>query len=114
MHVKCQCEREADANDASFADILSSTMLFAVPLLLVALGGMFSERSGIINIALEGIMIIGALISCLVLCAAYGRLKRLWSRSASTASAWRAVCHSGSGAVGRAVFPAAGLCLCHT
>ncbi len=52
-----------------FADILSSTILFAVPLLLVALGGMFSERSGIINIALEGIMIIGALMSCLFLSA---------------------------------------------
>lgn len=52
-----------------FADILSSTILFAVPLLLVALGGMFSERSGIINIALEGIMIVGALMSCLFLSA---------------------------------------------
>ena len=52
-----------------FADILSSTVLFAVPLLLVALGGMCSERSGIINIALEGVMIVGALISCLVLSA---------------------------------------------
>ncbi len=49
------------------ADILSATILFAVPLLLVALGGMFSERSGVINIALESIMIIGALISCLFL-----------------------------------------------
>lgn len=49
------------------ADVLSGTIIFAVPLLLVALGGMFSERSGIINIALEGIMIIGALCSCLFL-----------------------------------------------
>jgi len=50
-----------------FAGILSSTVLFAVPLLLVALGGMFSERSGVINIALEGIMIVGALMGCLTL-----------------------------------------------
>lgn len=47
-----------------FANIISLTVLFAVPLLLVALGGMFSEHSGVINIALEGMMIIGALFAC--------------------------------------------------
>jgi len=49
------------------ADIIGATIIFAIPLLLVALGGMFSERSGTINIALEGIMIIGALFSSLFL-----------------------------------------------
>jgi ABC-type uncharacterized transport system permease subunit len=40
--------------------LVQQTMFFFIPLLIVALGGMFSERSGVINIALEGIMIIGA------------------------------------------------------
>ncbi len=40
--------------------IAQQTMYFAIPLLIVALGGMFSERSGIVNIALEGIMVVGA------------------------------------------------------
>ena len=40
--------------------LVQQTMFFSIPLLIVALGGMFSERSGIINISLEGTMIMGA------------------------------------------------------
>ena len=43
------------------------TLLYTVVLMLVALGGMFSERSGIINIALEGIMVIGGLIGVIAI-----------------------------------------------
>ncbi len=45
--------------------LIRQTLIFAVPLMIVALAGVFAERSGIINLALEGIMIFGAFMGVL-------------------------------------------------
>ena len=42
--------------------LIQQTLIYAVPLMIVALAGVFAERSGIINLALEGIMVFGAFI----------------------------------------------------
>ena len=47
--------------------LLKYTLMYTMVLMLVALGGMFSEHSGIINIALEGIMVIGGLVGVLLI-----------------------------------------------
>jgi len=45
--------------------LVQQMWFFSIPLLIVALGGMFSERGGVVNIALEGIMVVGAFCSIL-------------------------------------------------
>ncbi len=45
--------------------LIQQTLLYAVPLMIVALAGVFAERSGIINLALEGIMVFGAFVGVL-------------------------------------------------
>lgn len=45
--------------------LIQQTVIYTVPLLIVALAGIFAERSGVVNLALEGTMIFGAFIGVL-------------------------------------------------
>ena len=68
--------------------LIRQTLIYAVPLMIVALAGIFAERSGIINLALEGIMIFGAFIGVL-----FVRLVQQWGwfDAAMAAKNWPAL-----------------------
>lgn len=58
-----------------FIFIVQQTLLIVSALMVVALGGLFSERSGVVNIALEGIMMIGAFAGTLFIHALQGSMQ---------------------------------------
>ncbi len=50
-------------NDTYLLDLAASTLRLATPLIFAAMGGLLCERAGVINIALEGLMTVGAFVA---------------------------------------------------
>ena len=83
--------------------LIRQTLIYAVPLMIVALAGVFAERSGVINLALEGIMIFGAFVGVM-----FVRLVQQWGWFAAAYQAKDWVTLQGFALMGLAVSAALG------
>ncbi|MFX0092667.1 MAG: ABC transporter permease, partial [Candidatus Hodarchaeota archaeon] len=54
------------ARPSSVSILINHTIVFTIPIFIAALGGLYSERSGVINLALEGMMLSGAFVAVLI------------------------------------------------
>jgi simple sugar transport system permease protein len=57
---------QAGDNSLNLAGMLSSAVLLSVPIALGAFSGVLSERAGVVNIAIEGMMLMGSMVGALV------------------------------------------------
>ncbi|MBW7477643.1 ABC transporter permease [Paenibacillus oenotherae] len=63
----------------TLVQIMPYAIVFTIPLLITALGALFSERSGIVNIGLEGLMVVGAFAGAFVIF----KFQALWPNNAA-------------------------------
>lgn len=75
----------ANLTSGSMVFLIRQTLIYAVPLMIVALAGIYAERSGVINLALEGHMIFGAFIGVLFVRLVQPPRGTAWSKCLSCA-----------------------------